>query len=155
MLVAARDEASSEGLRSLLWRIHLSLGTLYQGQRRHEEAERSFSTAQTLIEELVTHIPDESLRDHFLSSAVALIPRSRPLSARQAAKKASGGLTEREREVAVLIAQGKSNREIADLLVVSERTIETHVGNIFSKLGFASRTQIAAWAVEKGLINTP
>ena len=155
VLVAARDEASSHGVRPLLWRIHLLLAKLYQGQRRHEEAASSFLAAQALIEELATHIPDESLRDHFLSSALALIPHSRPLSARQVAKKASGGLTEREREIATLIAQGKSNREIADLLVLSERTIETHIGNIFSKLGFASRTQIAAWAVEKGLITTP
>ena len=50
--------------------------------------------------------------------------------------------------------EGKSNREIADLLVVGERTIETHVGNILSKLGFTSRTQIAAWSVEIGLGKT-
>jgi non-specific serine/threonine protein kinase len=53
--------------------------------------------------------------------------------------------------VAALIAQGKSNREIAEALVVGERTIETHVENILSKLGFDSRTQIAAWAVQKRL----
>ncbi len=73
------------------------------------------------------------------------------LSPRQATKKEFGGLTTREREVATLIAQGRSNREIADALVLSERTIEGHVGNILSKLGFAARAQIAAWAVEKGL----
>jgi DNA-binding NarL/FixJ family response regulator len=66
-------------------------------------------------------------------------------------KQAFGGLTIREREVAVLIAQGKSNREIADTLVVSERTVETHISSILSKLGFTSRTQIATWAIEKGL----
>jgi non-specific serine/threonine protein kinase len=64
------------------------------------------------------------------------------------------GLTARERQVAVLIAQGKSNREIAGLLVLSERTIEGHVGNALNKLGFTARTQIAAWAVEKGLATT-
>ena len=64
---------------------------------------------------------------------------------------AFGGLTEREREVAALIARGKSNRAIADELVVGERTVGTHVENILSKLGFSSRAQIAAWAVEKGL----
>ena len=71
---------------------------------------------------------------------------------RQTAKQAAGGLTAREREVAALIAQGKSNREIAAVLVLSERTIEGHVSNIFNKLGFNARTQIAAWAVEKGLV---
>jgi non-specific serine/threonine protein kinase len=67
------------------------------------------------------------------------------------AKEAFGGLTEREREVAGLIARHKSNRAIAVLLVLSERTVEKHVENILSKLGFASREQVAAWAAEKGL----
>jgi predicted ATPase/DNA-binding CsgD family transcriptional regulator len=66
-----------------------------------------------------------------------------------------GELTPREREVVVLIAQGKSNRAIAEALVISEKTAERHVANILSKLGFHSRTQIAAWAVEKGASSTP
>ena len=88
-------------------------------------------------------VPDTSLRDHFLQQASGLIPRHEPLSPRRAAKKAFEGLTEREREVAALIAQGKSNREIAEILVVNYRTIEKHIENILSKLGFASRAQIA------------
>jgi non-specific serine/threonine protein kinase len=62
-----------------------------------------------------------------------------------------GLLTSREREVAALIAQGLSNREIASRLVIAERTAEGHVQSILNKLGFNSRTQIAAWAVEHGL----
>lgn len=54
-------------------------------------------------------------------------------------------LTPREREVAELVAQGSSNRQIAERLHVSERTVETHVQNIFIRLGFHSRTQIATW----------
>ena len=65
-----------------------------------------------------------------------------------------GGLTAREREVAALVAQGKSNRQIAEDLVVSERTVDAHVGNILSKLEFTSRTQIATWAINKGLVQT-
>ncbi len=53
----------------------------------------------------------------------------------------------------MLIAQGKSSRIIADELIVSERTIEKHVERILSKLGFTSRVQIAAWVIEKGLLN--
>jgi non-specific serine/threonine protein kinase len=71
---------------------------------------------------------------------------------RQAAKQEFNGLTEREREVAARIAQGESNREIAERLVVSERTVETHVTNILNKLGFTSRAQIRKWATEKGLV---
>ncbi|MBI5302769.1 MAG: tetratricopeptide repeat protein [Chloroflexi bacterium] len=74
------------------------------------------------------------------------------LSPRQAAKEKFGGLTVREREVAALIAQGKSNREMAETFVLSERTIEGYVGNILNKLGFSARTQIAAWAAQKGLL---
>ncbi|MBK1783342.1 ATP-binding protein [Prauserella cavernicola] len=55
------------------------------------------------------------------------------------------GLTRREREVAGLVAQGLSNKAIASTLVISQRTAETHVENILTKLGFTSRTQIAAW----------
>ena len=79
------------------------------------------------------------------------MPAANVPTPRQLAKKASGGLTAREREVASLIALGKSNREIADKLVISERTTERHVSSILSKLGFDSRTQIAVWAVEKRL----
>jgi predicted ATPase/class 3 adenylate cyclase/DNA-binding CsgD family transcriptional regulator len=60
-------------------------------------------------------------------------------------------LTAREQEVASLIAQGSSNREIATRLVISERTAGTHVQNILNKLGFNTRAQIAAWAAEHGL----
>jgi non-specific serine/threonine protein kinase len=63
-----------------------------------------------------------------------------------------GNLTERESEIATLIAQGKSNREIAGELVLSTRTVEKHVANILSKLGLASRTQIVRWAIEHGLM---
>jgi len=53
-------------------------------------------------------------------------------------------LTRREREVAQLVAAGMSNKEIASELVVSQRTAEGHVENILRKLGFTSRTQVAA-----------
>jgi non-specific serine/threonine protein kinase len=56
-------------------------------------------------------------------------------------------LTRREREVADLVADGLSNKEIAARLVISPRTAETHVERILTKLGFTSRTQIAAWAI--------
>nr|WP_202495779.1 response regulator transcription factor [Streptomyces sp. SID4982] len=58
-----------------------------------------------------------------------------------------GSLTEREREVLGLIADGRSNREIARALVLSEKTVKTHVSNILMKLDLADRTQAALWAV--------
>jgi NarL family two-component system response regulator LiaR len=60
-------------------------------------------------------------------------------------------LTERELEVLRLIAQGKSNQEIAEQLVITEHTVRTHVSNILSKLHLASRTQAALYALKEGL----
>jgi len=60
-------------------------------------------------------------------------------------------LTEREVEVLSLVAQGLSNQEIAEKLVVSERTVRTHVSNILGKLHLANRTQAALYAVREGL----
>jgi DNA-binding NarL/FixJ family response regulator len=79
------------------------------------------------------------------------LPHLRSPSPLRTARQTYDGLTAREREVAALIAQGLSNRALAEALVLSERTIAKHVENILSKLHFTSRAQIAAWAVEKGL----
>ncbi|HXZ70347.1 MAG TPA: helix-turn-helix transcriptional regulator, partial [Streptosporangiaceae bacterium] len=62
-----------------------------------------------------------------------------------------GTLTPRERQVAALVASGRSNRAIADELVISPATAARHVANILAKLGFSSRAQIAAWATDKRL----
>ena len=62
-------------------------------------------------------------------------------------------LTARERDVAELVAQGLSNPQIASELVIGERTVQTHVGNILSKLGVSSRAQVAAWVTERRLAN--
>jgi DNA-binding NarL/FixJ family response regulator len=53
------------------------------------------------------------------------------------------GLTAREREIAELVAAGRTNREVADQLVLSPRTIEAHLRNIYSKLGVRSRVELA------------
>jgi DNA-binding NarL/FixJ family response regulator len=58
-------------------------------------------------------------------------------------------LTRRETEVAQLIAQGLTNRQIAEELVVALRTVDTHVERILAKLGFTSRAQVAAWVVAR------
>jgi DNA-binding NarL/FixJ family response regulator len=74
-----------------------------------------------------------------------MAPRSQPVDA----------LTDREREVLVLVAQGLSNQQIADSLVISERTARTHVSNILGKLGVASRTQAALLAIREGIAPAP
>ena len=71
----------------------------------------------------------------------------------RAPKSAVEDLTPREREVIVLVAEGRTNREIGRRLGVAERTARTHVSNILTKLGLASRTQAAMWAVREGLVD--
>jgi DNA-binding NarL/FixJ family response regulator len=60
-------------------------------------------------------------------------------------------LTAREREVLLLIAHGRSNKEIGGELKISERTVKTHVSNIFGKLELSDRTQVALYAHKRGL----
>ena len=76
----------------------------------------------------------------------AYVERTGALVARLAGGAVPGPLSRRELEVADLVAQGLTNRQIAERLVISERTAQNHVQHILTKLGFSSRSQIAAWA---------
>jgi len=73
------------------------------------------------------------------------------LSTRPSQSPVPDPLTEREVEVLQLVAQGKSNQEIADELTISEATVRTHVSHILSKLHLASRTQATLYALREGL----
>jgi len=150
-LEAARDGAREQGRKPLLWRVQVSLSKLYQAAGRAAQAEQQRAAARELIEALAAPLGDATLREGFRQRARALVPDPPAVAARPAARKTFDGLTAREREVAILVAQGKSNSEIAQALVTSRRTVEKHVGNILDKLGFTSRTQVVAWAFETGL----
>jgi DNA-binding CsgD family transcriptional regulator len=148
-LLAAHRVSIAHGSRPTLWRIEAALGRVYTEQRRRPEAEAAYAAAQRIVAELAADVPDLALRETFLRSASEQVPRSRPPTPRQEASKAFGRLTARESEVAILVGQGMSNREIADALVLGERTVQTHVGHILDKLGFSSRAQIAAWVARR------
>jgi DNA-binding CsgD family transcriptional regulator len=135
----------------LLWQVQRSLGRVYRLLKREQDASSAFAAAREGFESLAHTLDDAELRERFLQRALASLPKERPISPRRAEAEAFGGLTAREREVAQLIAQGKTSREIGSLLVISERTAEGHVNNILGKLGFTSRAQIAAWVVEREL----
>lgn len=69
-------------------------------------------------------------------------------------KKSLTALSKREREVVVLVTEGRTNREIAEILGIAEKTANAHIQNILNKLGFTSRAQIAAWASAHGLTSS-
>lgn len=104
------------------------------------------SSAQTLLQA----IGDASRGESSLQPAVArkLI---RKLNRASDLPSAEEPLTEREVDVVSLVARGLSNREIADTLVISERTVRTHVTNILGKLHLTNRTQAALYALREGL----
>lgn len=64
-----------------------------------------------------------------------------------------GGLLPREQEIVTLVAQGMTNREIAECLVISERTARTHVSHALLKLHLVNRTQLAVWAIRHGVVD--
>jgi DNA-binding NarL/FixJ family response regulator len=89
------------------------------------------STTRRLIDHFASHLPD---------------PAAPP------AKELSDTLTDREREVMLLVAAGRSNAEIAAELSVAETTVKTHIGRILTKLGLRNRVQVVIYAYEHGLV---
>lgn len=100
-------------------------------------------------------LTDQAARDEF-DAMVALALETEQVRVSTRVEQGRGPLTTREYEVAQLIAQGKSNREIAASLIISQRTAEAHVQHILTKLGFASRAQIATWiTARRGVADPP
>lgn len=148
----AKQGALQREALPLLWQIHASLGWLHKKLKDDRASEMEFGEARRILQSLESNIQDEMLRQQFSDNAMEFLPKEKVLTKRQSEAEKYGGLTAREREVMRYLSQGKSNREIAEALFLSERTVENHVANILNKLGLDSRAQAAVWAVEKGLI---
>jgi DNA-binding NarL/FixJ family response regulator len=99
-------------------------------------------------EEVATAIRAAFAGEVHLDPAVARLLAQRMRQKKDPAESLVEPLTDREREVLGLLAQGLSNKEIGTRLFITERTARTYVSNILGKLGLASRTQAALWAVE-------
>jgi DNA-binding CsgD family transcriptional regulator len=144
--------AQEQGALPLLWQLHGSLARVYTRAKQKLCAHGELVTARQIIAELAASLHDPVQRERFRCTALSYLPQEPPLTPRQSAKQAAGGLSEQERAIALLMAQGHSHREIAEALVISQRTVETHVGHIYAKLGISSRAQLIAWMMEKGLL---
>src|SRR6266566_5831425 len=129
-LEEARRGAQEQGALPLLWQIHRSLGRVYAAAKQKQFAHQAFAAAREVIESLAASLDETELRERFLQAALSSMPKEQPRTPRQSATHAFGGLSEREREIAQLIAQGRSNREIAAAFSISERTVETHLGRM-------------------------
>jgi DNA-binding CsgD family transcriptional regulator len=147
-LLSAEAGAFSREARPLLRRIQALLGRLYRAQGRRADAERVSGAAWALVEAQAAAVPDAALHETFLRQATAMLPH--PHASPRPETEAAGGLSVRERDVAVLIAQGRTNGEIAAALSIGKRTVETHVGNILAKSGCTTRAQLVAWLLARG-----
>ena len=154
-LDAARVECEAQAARPLLWKVEAARGNVFRLARRRREARAAFDSARAVAQELASAIPDDEWRSQFVAAVDAIAPPRAPMSQARKAREAFGGLTRRERDVARLVADGKTNKVIARELGIGERTVEGHVANALSKLGFASRSQLAAWTVERSVSTTP
>ncbi len=152
-LAEASMAASRLGLRPLLWRIHAATGRLQWAAGHRTAARAAFASARTLIDELAAPLPEE-LRPTFLRGALARLPEAQRATEPAARSTLPDGLTPREAEVLRLVAGGRSTREIAATLVLSERTVEGHIASIYARIGASGRTARAtavAYALRHGL----
>jgi DNA-binding CsgD family transcriptional regulator len=117
-------------------RVRVLVGLAYRALGDTDTAELELEAAAGVFEQLGAR-PD--------LDAVTTLRRSTTSGA-------FGPLTAREAEVVALVAQGKTNRAIADELVISDKTVARHLSNIFTKLAVSSRSAATAWAYEQGLV---
>jgi ATP/maltotriose-dependent transcriptional regulator MalT len=125
-------EARYEGAR-----VRLLMARACSRLGDHDTAEMELDAARRAFEQL---------------GAAPALELMRELTAGPAAPTDAGGLTSREVEVLRLVATGATNREIADTLVISDKTVARHVSNMFTKLGLSSRAAATAYAYEHDLV---
>ena len=136
---------------SILWRIHRSLGQVYRLLKREDEAQNEWKEAREIINKLASTIDETALREHFVQAALQTLPSEKSLLPRRMAVGNCDGLTEREIEVLRAVAQGLTDAQVAERLVISPRTVHSHLNSIYSKLGISSRSAATRYAIEHDL----
>ncbi len=135
------------------WRVSASLHHLHLLQGQADEARAARDAGLTLIDQLANQLDDVDVRDTFVTQARAQFDGLQPAETHDDPTGApTAGLTPRELEILSYIVQGRTDREIADALSVSHRTVGNHVSNMLSKLQVPSRTAAAIFAIRAGLI---
>lgn len=131
-------------------RAEEALPLLRDACRRWHELGAAYDAASTCVRLAGAYraLGDEASAAAEVARAKATFER---LGARRPVPESPGGLTRRECEVLVLVADGRSNREIGEKLFISDRTVARHLTNIFHKIGATSRTQAARYAIDHGL----
>jgi DNA-binding NarL/FixJ family response regulator len=117
--------------------------------RAHHDAALEVARAALPDAEYRAALAKGSAMDQTEAIAFALGESARPRPDAGRPGAGPGQLTRRERDVAVLVARGQTNSQIAASLVISVRTVETHVQHIMDKLGCSTRAQIAAWSAAR------
>ncbi len=139
------------------WRIIANLAAALEQSEHAEAAAQRRSEALTIVEDIAQRVSDRDMRAALLATpeVVALRGSARPGGAAdpksQSPQAHPMGLSAREVDVLRLVARGLSNREIADALTISERTVNSHLVHIFNKLEVNSRAAAAAQALRLGL----
>jgi DNA-binding NarL/FixJ family response regulator len=106
-------------------------------------------------DELVTAVIAAARGESLISTSVArklIADITEPGGRRKKKMEGFEGLSQREVDVIKLMARGYNNRQIADLLFISEHTVKVHIRNIFRKIGVADRTNAVLWAIENGVV---
>jgi len=131
-------------------RAEEALPVLRDACRRWHELGAEYAAAGTCVRlaEAYRALGDEASAAAEVARAEATYER---LGAHRPVLQLPGGLTRRECEVLVLVAEGRSNREVGEKLFISDRTVARHLTNIFHKIGVTSRTQAARYAIDHGL----
>ena len=136
---------------SILWRILRSLGQVYKLLKREDEAQHEWQEAREIINKLADTIDENALREHFVQATLQTLPSEKPQLPRRMAVGNCDGLTEREIEVLRSVAQGLTDAQVAERLVISPRTVHSHLNSIYSKLGISSRSAATRYAIEHNL----
>ena len=145
---------------SLRWQSRLRLAEVYALLGRANGD--LFEQATALVNSIADNFGDDSLRSSFLASSLVIELLANAKSPLGGAANPVGSpvpavglpvrLTEREVAIVRLIAQGATNRHIAETLMISVKTVNAHVTNIFNKIGCPNRAAAAAFAVQQGLV---